>query len=110
MVPINKGHEPFLITTVHDKGQGRGGLGGVLAGDQAGDLDQQAPDDEEEAARANKAGPGRPEASGAAPDPLHVAAQLLGVLQPHILTHPADVFLTCHQDGLHGRGRHGLLR
>ena len=27
MVPINKEHEPFLMTMVHDKGQGRVGLG-----------------------------------------------------------------------------------
>lgn len=32
MVPINNGHEPFLTTMVHDKGQGRGGLGGSPCG------------------------------------------------------------------------------
>ena len=47
---------------------------------------------------AHGAGPGRLGGSGAAPDPLHVAAQLLRVFQPHVLTHPADVLLARHQD------------
>ena len=52
MVLINKGHEPFLTTTVHDKGQGRGGLGGSPGKGPGRDSDQQAPEDEREAARA----------------------------------------------------------
>lgn len=56
MVPINKGHEPLLVTVVHDKGQHRGG---VLLRVQAGDVDQRAPVDEQEAARQDEAAPGR---------------------------------------------------
>lgn len=40
MIPINKRHEPFLMTMVHDKEQSRGAWVGVHLRDQAGDMDQ----------------------------------------------------------------------
>ena len=53
MVPINKGHKPFLTSMVHDGGgRAEGAWVGVHSSDQAGDLDQRAPEGGQEAAGA----------------------------------------------------------
>lgn len=59
MVPINKGREPFL-TPWSMTGAGR--RAGVLAGDQAGDLDQQAPENEQEGQARARSDPPSPAA------------------------------------------------